>query len=126
MFKDMSKAALSVFIFGIYLIFLGITFLFFPEMMFAILAEPNPPDIVSRVLGMVFVLFAYIYIRSALDDGEGMAKFFMWTVHTRASVIVFLIIFAALGLTSPIIIVFGVIDLAAAIWTFWALRKDKE
>lgn len=126
MFKDMSRAALSVFIFGIYLIFLGITFLFFPEMMFAILAEPNPPDVVSRVLGMVFVLFSYIYIRSALDDGEGMVKFFMWTVHTRASVIVFLIIFAALGLTSPIIIVFGVIDLAAAIWTFWALRKDKE
>ncbi|MHA1932408.1 MAG: hypothetical protein ACW96X_07690 [Promethearchaeota archaeon] len=123
MLKDMSRAALSVFIFGIYVIFLGITFLFFPEMMFAVLAEPNPPDVVSRVLGMIFILLAYYYIRAALEE---MKKFFMWTVHTRASIIIFLIIFAALSLTSPLIVLFGVIDLAAAIWTFWALRKDKE
>ncbi|MHA2280541.1 MAG: hypothetical protein ACXAC5_06795 [Promethearchaeota archaeon] len=123
MLKDMSRAALSIFIFGIYVIFLGISFLFFPEMMFTILAEPNPPDVVSRVLGMIFVLLAYYYIRAAFEE---MTKFFMWTVHTRASIIIFLIIFAALGLTSPLIVLFGVIDLAAAIWTFWALRKDKE
>ncbi|MHA2269150.1 MAG: hypothetical protein ACXAB8_15235 [Promethearchaeota archaeon] len=126
MIKDMSRAALSVFIMGIYLIFLGITFLFFPEMMFAILAEPNPPDVVSRVLGMIFVLLAYYYIRAALEGGEGMKKFFMWTVHTRASVIIFLIIFAALSLTSPLIVLFGVIDLVMAIWTFWELRKEKK
>ncbi|MHA2039835.1 MAG: hypothetical protein ACW98X_25750 [Promethearchaeota archaeon] len=126
MFKDMSRAALSIFIMGIYIIFLGITFLFFPEMMFAILAEPNPPDVVSRVLGMIFVLLAYYYIRAAFEGGEGMKKFFMWTVHTRASIIIFLIIFAVLSLTSPLIILFGVIDLVMAIWTFWELRKEKK
>jgi hypothetical protein len=26
---------------------------------------------------------------------------------------------------NPLIIMFGVVDLAAALWTFWALRKDK-
>jgi hypothetical protein len=124
MFKDMSRTALSIFIFGIYLIFLGITFLFVPEMIFSILAYPTPPDIASRVLGMLFLLLAYYYIRGGLDE-EGMGKFFMWTVHTRASIIVFLIVFASLQLASPIIIMFGAIDLAAAIWTFWALRKDK-
>lgn len=121
----MSRAALSVFIFGIYLIFMGITFLFFPELMFTILAEPNPPDVASRVLGMIFLLLAYYYIRATLDE-EGMKKFFMWTVHTRASVIIFLIIFAALELTSPLIILFGVIDFAFAAWTFWELHKEKS
>ena len=124
MFKDMSRAALSVFVMGIYLIFLGITFLFFPEIMFVMLAYPTPPDIVSRILGMIFVLLAYYYIRAALDE-EGMTKFFMWTVHTRAVVIIFLIVFAIVFTVSPLIIIIGVIDLAAAIWTFWALRKDK-
>ena len=124
MFKDMSRAALSIFIFGIYLIFLGITFLFFPELMFTILAEPNPPDVVSRVLGMIFLFLAYYFIRAALDE-EGMKKFFMWTVQTRALVIIFLIVYVVLELVSPLIILFGVIDLAFAVWTFWELRKEK-
>ena len=125
MFKDMSRAALSILIFGIYLIFMGITFLFFPEIMFTILDYPTDPDIASRILGMIFFVLAYYYIRASLDE-EGMTKFFMWTVHTRAIVIVFLIVFVVLDLVSALIIVFGAIDLAAAIWTFWALRKDKS
>ena len=120
----MSRAAVSVFIMGLYLVFLGITFLFMPEIMFLMLAYPTPPDIASRILGMIFMLLAYYYIRAALDE-EGMTKFFMWTVHTRAVVIIFLSIFAALQLVSPLIIMFGAIDLVAALWTFWALRKDK-
>lgn len=126
MFKDMSRSALTVFIMGLYLIFLGITFLFFPEIMFAILSEPNPPDVASRILGMLFLFLAYFFIRAALEGGEGMKKFFMWTVHTRASVIIFLIVFAALRLTSPLIILFGAIDLVLALWTFWELRKEKK
>jgi hypothetical protein len=122
MLKDMSRAAMSIFIFGIYIIFLGITFLFVPEIMFLMLAYPTPPDIVSRILGMVFLFLAYLYIRAAL---EGMTKFFMWTIHTRALVIIFFSVFAALQLVNPLIIMFGVVDLAAALWTFWALRKDK-
>lgn len=120
----MSRAALSVFIFGIYLIFLGITFLFFPGLMFTILAEPNPPDVASRVLGMIFLFLAYYFIRASIDE-EGMKKFFMWTAQTRATVIIFLIIFVILELVSPLIILFGVIDLAFAFWTFWELRKEK-
>jgi hypothetical protein len=125
MFKDMSRAALSLFIFGIYLVFIGITMLVYPEMMFALLMYPTAPDIMSRLFGMIMVLLAYYYIRAAFDE-EGLSKFFMWTFHTRASVIVFFIIFAALQLVSWLILIFGAIDLAAAIWTFWALRKDKQ
>jgi len=125
MFKDMSRAALSILIFGIYLIFMGITFLFYPEILFTILDYPTDPDIASRVLGMVLFVLAYYYIRAALDE-EGMAKFFMWTVHTRTLVIVLFIVFVVIDLVSALMIVFGVIDLAAAIWTFWALRKDKS
>jgi hypothetical protein len=92
--------------------------------MFLMLAYPTSPDIVSRIIGMVFMFLAYLYIRAALDE-EGMTKFFMWTVHTRALVIIFFSIFAALQLVNPLIIMFGVVDIAGALWTFWALRKDK-
>ena len=119
----MSRVALSVFIFGLYELFLGVTFLFFPEMMIS-LNSPNPPDIASRILGMIFVFMAYFFIRAALDE-EGMKKFFMWTVHVRVTVIIFQIFFVAFGLGSPIIIIFGVLDFALAAWTYWELRKEK-
>jgi len=124
MFKDMSRAALSLFIFGIYLIIIAIIFLFVPEMLFSIVMVPTEPDIMSRLFGMILVFLAYYFIRSALDEG-GLEKFFMWTVHTRVTVIIFQIIFVALQLVSFIVLIFGAIDLGAAIWTFWALRKDK-
>ncbi|TET07906.1 MAG: hypothetical protein E3J83_04555 [Candidatus Atribacteria bacterium] len=124
MLKDMSRAALSVFIFGIYMILLGLTFLLFPELMIS-LTSPNPPDIASRILGMIFLFMAYLFIRVALDE-EGMKKFFMWTVHIRVTVIIFQIIFVLLALGNPFIIIFGVIDFAFAAWTFWELRKEKN
>ena len=121
----MSRAAFSLFVFGIYMICIGIFFLFFPNIIFMILAYPTDPDIASRVLGMVIIIIAYYYVRSALDE-EGMREFYKWTVHTRASVIIFLIFFVVFRLVSPLIIIFSVIDLAGAIWTFWALRKEKS
>ena len=124
MFKDMSRAALSLLVFGIYLIIIAIIFLFIPELLFSIVMVPTDPDIMSRLFGMILVFLAYYYIRAALDE-EGLKKFFMWTVHTRPTVIIFQIIFVALELVSFIILLFGAIDFAAAIWTFWALRKEK-
>ncbi len=124
MFKELSRVALSILIFGIYVLFIGISFLFFPEIMFTFLAEPNPPSIASRELGMIFLFLSYYYIRSALDE-EGMKKFFMWTVHARSTIIIFFTVFVLLGLGNPIIIVFGAVDFAMAAWTFWELRKEK-
>ncbi|MFW9865270.1 MAG: hypothetical protein ACFFEN_04155 [Candidatus Thorarchaeota archaeon] len=123
MFKDMSRAALSLFVFGIYMILIGIFFLCFPELIFGILALPTEPDIASRILGMVIIIIAYYYIRSSLNE-EGMSKFYRWTTHTRASVIIFLIFFAIFKLANPLIVVFGIIDLAGAIWTYRALHND--
>jgi len=124
MFRNMSRAALSVFIFGIYLIIIAILFLFVPQILFSIVMVTTTPDVMSRLFGMILVLLAYYYIHVALDE-EGMSKFFIWTFHTRASVIIFMIIFVALQFVSPIILIFGAIDLTGAIWIFWALRKDK-
>ncbi|MFX1489743.1 MAG: hypothetical protein ACFFBI_11385 [Promethearchaeota archaeon] len=123
MFKDMSRAALSLFVFGIYMILMGSLFLCFPELIFGILALPTEPDITSRILGMVIIIIAYYYIRSSLNEEE-MKNFYKWTVHARASVIFFLIFFAIFKLANPLIVVFGIIDLAGAIWTYREVHKD--
>ncbi len=75
------------------------------------------------VLAFAFYLFVlgYYYLRAARGE---MTDFIRLTVHGRMSVIVFFSAFVALGLAKPQLILFGVVDLACAAWTFLALRAD--
>ena len=121
----MGKAALSMFCFGIYLIILGLSLMVIPNVLLSVFALPAASEVWIRALGMVVLLLGYIYVRAGRSGGkEGMPDFYRWTVHTRSSVIVFLAVFAILGLTKPVIILFGVFDLAGAVWTYLALRTE--
>ena len=115
----MSKAATSVLVFGVYLIVVGLGFLLAPNMPLGLLGFPTTTEPWIRVVGMLLLLVAYYYIQTARNEMTG---FFRYTVHTRASVIVFFIAFVALGLAQPMLIMFGVVDLLGAIWTALALR----
>ena len=50
--------------------------------------------------------------------------FFVWTVIARTSVLLFFIAFVVSGLAPPVLILFGVIDFAAAMWTLFSIRSD--
>jgi len=121
--KEMSKTAKTIFYFGIYIILLGLILMVIPNVLLTIFTIPATTEVWIRVAGMLVFLLGYYYIRAARNE-EGMTKFFRWTVHTRSSVIVFFIIFVALGFVKPILILFGVIDLLGAIWTGITLRSS--
>ena len=71
------------------------------------------------MVGMLLLILAYYYIQSARNE---ITDFFRYTVHGRASVIVVFGVMVLLGLAQPMLIMFGVVDLLAAIWTASALR----
>ena len=119
----MSKAALSMFVFGVYLILLSVILMVIPNALLAIFGLPATTEVWVRVVGMLLFLIAYYYIRASRNEKE-MISFYRWTVHARSSVIVFFIIFVAFGFVKPILILFGVVDLLAAIWTWKALRTE--
>jgi hypothetical protein len=48
------------------------------------------------------------------------------SVYTRFVFFVAVVTFAILGLASPMIIVFGVVDLFGGIWTHFALKADSS
>jgi hypothetical protein len=52
-----------------------------------------------------------------------MTDFFRWTVYLRSTVIIFFAVFVLLGIASPPLIMFGVVDLLGAIWTGLAFKK---
>ncbi|MFL6199206.1 MAG: hypothetical protein ACJ76J_08525 [Thermoanaerobaculia bacterium] len=51
--------------------------------------------------------------------------FIRWSVPVRASVIGFFAAFVLLDLTRPVLLLFGLVDLACAGWTAWALRTER-
>ena len=116
----MSKAAKSVFVFGIYLIIIGLGFLLVPNTVLGLFGFPITTEPWIQVVAVLLLILAYYYIQSARNE---LTLLFRFSVHARMSVILFFIAFVLLGLAPSILIMFGVVDLAAAIWTALALKS---
>lgn len=118
----MSNTAKSVFVFGIYLVGLGAILIVTPNTLFGLFGLPGTSEVWVRVVGMLVLLLAFYYINAARKE---LTDFFPWTVYARSSVIVFFIAFVLLGFVSPILILFGVVDLLGAVWTGLTLRSPR-
>ncbi len=121
----MSRAAKSIFFFGIYVISLGVFLVVAPNVLLKFFSVPETSEVWIRIVGVVVLVIGYYYVRAAIDN-KGMTKFFRWTIYTRSSVIVFFTVFVLLNYIEPTLILFGVIDLAGAIWTALALRTSTK
>jgi len=118
----MTKAARSVFLFAVYLFGLGVWLLLAPNSMLRLFGMPDVQDVWIRVVGMLVVLLGFYYSSAAK---AGLIDFFQWTVYARASVIVFFAAFFLAGLAPSSLLLFGVVDLAAAGWTHVSLTADR-
>lgn len=115
----MTPAARSLHVFGLYLIVAGSLLLLVPALLLGPLGLPPPADAWGRVAGMVVGILGIYYLLCARAE---LLSFMHASVWVRSSVIVCLGTLVAVGLAPPALLVFGVIDLAAAAWTWAALR----
>ena len=120
----MNYASKSMLASGIYAGIIGVFCLFFPEIVLISIGVTTPPDVISRIVGMLFLIFSYIYIRTSLK--EGLEFFYLITVQERFTVPIFLTIFYILGWANWVLVVFGFIDLGFGLITFLALKIDKK
>jgi hypothetical protein len=118
----MSKAARSLFVFGIYLIVIGLGFLIIPNTVLPIFGFPDTSEPWIRVMAMLLLFLAYYYIQASRNE---MTVFIRYTVYVRASVILFFVAFVLLGLAKPMLLLFAVVDLIAALWTWASLRPSQ-
>ncbi len=119
----MSKAARSVFVFGIYLVALGLFLLIAPNTLITLFGLPETHDVWIRVVGMLVFLLSYYAIQAARNE---VTEFIRWSVVARAAVILFFAGFVLTNLVKPILLLFGGVDLVAAVWTHLALRSDAK
>jgi hypothetical protein len=118
----MSKSAMSVFVFSIYLFVLGTVLIVIPNVLLSLFGLPETSEVWIRVVGMLVLILAFYYSQAARG---GLTGFFRWTVYARSAVPVFFIAFVVLGLAPAMLILFGVVDAAGALWTAFALRADR-
>ena len=118
----MSKSARSVFVFGLYLVVLGIVLLVAPNFLLGIFFLPSTTEVWVRVTGMLVLFLGFYYAQAVRKE---LTDFFRWTMYPRSTVILFFAAFVLLGFAKPPLIMFGVVDLLGVIWTGLALRHSK-
>lgn len=116
----MSKEARSLFVFGIYLIFVGLGFMVMPNTVLPLFGLPETSEVWPRVVGMLALFLAYYYIHAAQKE---YTSFIRITVFARASVTVFFLVFVLLNFAPPTLMIIAAVDLAAALWTWFSLPK---
>lgn len=115
----MTSAAKSVFVFGIYLVLVGLGLLVSPNTVLAPLGFPPADESWLRVIGVIVLALAGYYLLAAR---AGLTVFFRWTAFVRIGVFVAFAGLVVLGFAPRPLVVLGAVDLAAACWTLLALR----
>lgn len=118
----MNASSKSLYYFGIYLLVLGLALLIFPNSILNLFTMPSTNEPWIRVVGiLVFCLGIYYYFMAPSNN----VLFLTLTVYVRASIIVWFTLFVLLDWVSPMIILFGAVDLLAACWTYLLLKAGK-
>jgi hypothetical protein len=117
----MTRAARSIFVFGFYLVGTGLVLVAVPNMLLALLHLPPTTEPWIRVMGIPVGVMGAFFIAAARGD---LVPFFRFTIWGRAIVLIGMAALVLLQLVPPILIGFGLVDAAGAMWTRAALRRE--
>jgi hypothetical protein len=117
----MSSAAFSARIFAVYVFIVGAVLAIAPNFLLALFRLPLTSEVWIRLLGVIaFNVGVFAWVAAKHEDKH----FFEASVITRCGAFAAIVAMVVLGLASPVILLFGVAELAGAIWTWLALRAD--
>ena len=118
--NSMDAAAKSLVVFGVYLLLNAVGLVFTPNIVLGLFELPATNEPWIRVLGLLAGVIGYYYIFAAR---HGLRALFPATVHGRgvASAVFLGLVVAKLGPWQ--LLLFGAVDLLAALWTHFALKQ---
>ena len=94
-----------------------------PNVLLSVFGIAVTKEVRISVVGMLVLILGYYYSTAARNN---LTVFIRATVYGRISVLLFFIAFVALGWAPATLILFGLIDAAAAVWTALSLRADQR
>ena len=117
----MTRAARSVYVFGIYLVVLGGILMGAPNTLLAMVRQPATTEPWIHVLGIPVMGMGLTYVAMART---GQAAFFRASVWGRLYALTAFVALAVAGIVPPIVAAFGLVDAAGAAWTHATLRAS--
>lgn len=116
----MTPAAKSVYYFGFYLLVLGVILTVFPNMLLSVFQFPETTEVWIHVLGSVVFAIGLYYVFMAPTNHT---LFLILTVYARTSILIWFTAFVVVGWAPWQLILFGLVDMTGAVWTYMALKK---
>ena len=117
----MSRAALSAQVFAVYVMGTGAAFVVAPNAVLSLFGVPPTTEPWVHVVGVLaFMIGIYAWVGGRHDH----RPFLRASVATRVLVFAAFTSFVLLGMAPPVLALFGLVDLAGALWTGAALRAD--
>ncbi|WP_347901894.1 hypothetical protein [Pseudomonas purpurea] len=119
----MSHSGKTVFVFGLYMLLLGMPLLIAPNLLLPLFGFALTDEVWIRVMGQLALYLGIYYVWAGRKNQR---EFIALTVPIRLSVIVFFALFVAAGLVPPVLLLLGLPDLCSATWTWRALRQERS
>ena len=116
----MDAASRSLVVFGIYLMALAVGLIAVPAVVLGLFGLPAPTEPWIRVLGLVTGILGYYYLVAARGR---LYAFYPATVYGRAAAAASFLLLVVTGLGPWQLVLFGAVDLLAALWTHQALTQ---
>ncbi len=117
----MSRAARSAQVFAVYVMGTGAVFVVAPNALLSLFGLAPTTEPWVHVVGVLaFMIGIYAWVGGRHDH----RPFLVASVGTRVLVFAAFASFVLLGMAPPVLALFGLLDLAGALWTFAALRAD--
>lgn len=117
----MTSAGKSVYYFGIYILIMGVSLAAIPNVVLSMFQIAETGEVWIRVLGGVVFTLGIYYVFMAPGNH---VLFFSLTVYGRMAVFLGFVAFVLIGWGPVQLILFGLVDLAGATWTYIALKKQ--
>jgi hypothetical protein len=119
----MTPAARSIYIFGLYLVVLGAILIGTPNTLLALVRIQPTTEPWIRVAGVPIMAMGMLFLANARAEQTAFMRTSVWV---RLFPVIAFIVFALLKIVPPVVVLFGVVDAAAAAWTYMALRAQPE
>jgi hypothetical protein len=118
----MASAAFTIKAFGIYVVVIGIGLVLAPNLMLGPLGVAETREFWPRQLGALAVVVGYYYLASAAANARA---FFVATVKGRFAFFAMGIGLILLANAPWQVLLFGLVDVAGAVWTHLALKAEE-
>lgn len=119
----MGRAAMSFFVFGVYMTGVGVGLVLLPNPILGLVGIAETRDVWVRVVGVLAVVIGILDILVGRADLRIVMR---WGVYLRSFAAAALVVFGAAKLVEPGILIFAAIDALSVAWAVWALRAEGE